>query len=374
VGAAFYLPPDGAARPFPASFDGKFFYADFGGNWIRYFDPAHPGSFGNPDTSSPFATQTAANPTGLAVGPDGSLLYIATANGGELLKITAPDPNAPVFVQQPTNQTTAVGHSATFTTLATAPVAFGYQWQRNNGPHHSFVDISGATGASLTLSAVTKADKAANFRVIASNGFGSTVSIPVALSVTPNHAPSPKIQVTGLHDGRFDAGKPLSFAVSASDAEDGAEPASNLTWRVDYLTSVNSTAAVVHPVLPPATGQAGGAFTPSAIDTYKLTDVLYRITLTATDSVGASKTITRDLRPHVITMKLRTDPKGLPVSFDGAQQATPFSTKSIAGFVRSLGIASTPRFTFSQWSDGGAASHDVAPLRDTTYTASFVVA
>src|SRR5262249_6532578 len=159
-------------------------------------------------------TQTAASPTGLAVGPDGSLLYIAAGTGdGELLKISAPDPNAPVFVQQPTNQKAAVGHAATFTALATAPVAFSYQWQRNNGPPHSFIDIPGETGATLTLPAVTKADKAANFRAIASNGFGSTVSSIVALSVTPNHAPSPKIQVTGLKDGRFNAGSPIMFAV-----------------------------------------------------------------------------------------------------------------------------------------------------------------
>jgi hypothetical protein len=128
----------------------------------------------------------------------------------------------------------------------------------------------------------------------------------------------------------------------------------------------------VHSVLPATTGQASAVFTPSATDAYKLVDVLYRITLTATDSDGVSKTTTRDVRPHVIAIKLRTDPKGLPLSFDGAQQATPSSIKSIAGFVRSLGIVATPGFTFSQWSDGGAASHDVAPLRDTTYTASFV--
>jgi glucose/arabinose dehydrogenase len=371
VGAAFYVPPDGAAKPFPASFDGKFFYADFGGNWIRYFDPAHPGTFANPDTSMAFATQTAANPTGLAIGPDGSLLYISTANGGELLKIAAPDPNAPVFTLQPTNQKAAVGHAATFTALATAPVAFGYQWQRNNGPHHSFIDIPGETGASLTLPAVTEADKSANFRVVASNGLGSTISTIVALKVTANHAPSPKIQVTGLQSGKFNAGSPITFTVSATDAEDGAEPASNLTWRVDYLTGLNST-TVVHSVLPATTGQASGVFTPSATDAYKFVDVLYHITLTATDADGVSKTVTRDVRPHVVAIKLRTDPKGLPLSFDGAQQTTPFSTKSIAGFVRSLGIVATPGFTFSQWSDGGAASHDVAPLRDTTYTASFV--
>src|SRR5207302_5442575 len=55
VGAAFYVPPDGASNPFPSAYDGKYFYGDFGFDWIRFFHPAHRGSFNNPDVSSSVA-------------------------------------------------------------------------------------------------------------------------------------------------------------------------------------------------------------------------------------------------------------------------------------------------------------------------------
>lgn len=97
VGGAFYNPTAGAASPFPASYTGKYFYADLGGNWIRVFDPANPGALANPDTSAGFATGAVANPVDIAVAADGGLYYLARGNGGELLKIS--------FTQNPANTT-----------------------------------------------------------------------------------------------------------------------------------------------------------------------------------------------------------------------------------------------------------------------------
>ncbi len=59
---------------FPKHFRGKYFFADFCGNWIYYLDPATPGS----------ATlfQSGLNrPVDLAVGTGGSLLYIQRGDG-----------------------------------------------------------------------------------------------------------------------------------------------------------------------------------------------------------------------------------------------------------------------------------------------------
>ena len=88
IGGAFYDPPAGAANPFPASFTGKYFYADLGSDWIRVFDPANPGSLSNPDTSAGFATGAVGSPVGMALASDGGLYYLAQGNGGELLKIS----------------------------------------------------------------------------------------------------------------------------------------------------------------------------------------------------------------------------------------------------------------------------------------------
>lgn len=88
IGGVFYNAPAGATDPFPAEFDGKYFFGDLGSNFIRTFDPANPGNAANPDTSSPFATGTTPLPVNIALAPDGGLYYVAIGNGGQLVKIS----------------------------------------------------------------------------------------------------------------------------------------------------------------------------------------------------------------------------------------------------------------------------------------------
>ena len=131
IGGVLYSAAAGAAHPFPASFNGKYFYADLGGGFIRVFDPAKPGSKGNPDTSSGFATALSGNPTAMAMAPDGGIYYLAQGEGGELLKISFLG-NPAVITRQPHAVVAAVGQSATFTVNATGVGKLTYQWQRSD--------------------------------------------------------------------------------------------------------------------------------------------------------------------------------------------------------------------------------------------------
>lgn len=78
VGAAFYNPP---VNQFPASYFGKYFFADLCSGWIRLFDPAT-------GTASAFATGIS-TPVDLQVGPDGCLYYLAQGSGGQVFRISA---------------------------------------------------------------------------------------------------------------------------------------------------------------------------------------------------------------------------------------------------------------------------------------------
>jgi glucose/arabinose dehydrogenase len=78
VGAAFYNP---AVNQFPASYIGKYFFADLCSGWIRVFDPAA-------GTASGF-TAGIGTPVDLQVGPDGCLYYLAQDNGGQVFRISA---------------------------------------------------------------------------------------------------------------------------------------------------------------------------------------------------------------------------------------------------------------------------------------------
>ena len=66
AGGAFYNP---TTVQFPASFVGKYFFADLCSGWIRVFDPAT-------GTANGFATDIS-NPVDLKIGADGSLYYLA---------------------------------------------------------------------------------------------------------------------------------------------------------------------------------------------------------------------------------------------------------------------------------------------------------
>ena len=70
VGGAFYNPP---VVQFPASYVGKYFFADLCGGWIRLFDPAH-------NTASDFASGISA-PVDLKVAADGTLYYLSIGSG-----------------------------------------------------------------------------------------------------------------------------------------------------------------------------------------------------------------------------------------------------------------------------------------------------
>jgi glucose/arabinose dehydrogenase len=78
VGAAFYNP---AISQFPASYVGKYFFADLCSGWIRLFNPST-------GTASDFATGIS-SPVDLKAGPDGCLYYLAQGNGGQVYRVSA---------------------------------------------------------------------------------------------------------------------------------------------------------------------------------------------------------------------------------------------------------------------------------------------
>lgn len=392
IGGVAYEPPPGATNPFPSSFNGKYFFADLGGGfnhdhsqnlgqWIRVFDPASPGSLANPDTSQNFASSAANSIVGLVQAPDGGIYYLsAGSGGGEVLKISFNGtPQPPTITQQPANQTVTQGNAATFMVTASGTGTLSYQWQRNNGAGGSFVNISGATSTTLTVSNVQPADNGAQFRVIVTNTGGSVTSNVATLAVTANHAPVGTITInSGLRNGNFDAGTPIGFTLSATDQEDGTEPASRFTYKVEFVTSLNSIpGGEVRPFVPLTSGVASASFTPATTGPYTLTDILYRITFTVSDANGLASTVVRDVAPNTVTITEQSNPTGLQLLVDGQSQTAPTSFASVVGFVRVLNAPTTQvlsgvTYNFGSWSDGGAAQHNVTtPTTNVTFTATY---
>ena len=346
TGGVFYR-----GAQFPASFGGKYFYADYVNGWIRVFDP-------QTNLTAPFAAPRAGvSPVDLDVGPDGALYYLAYGKGA-VYRITFG--GAPAIVQQPQNQTATVGQSATFRVVATGTAPLAYQWQRNGE------NLNGANSDTLTIM-VTSADNGALYRCVVSNANGSAVSNGASLTVEAGQAPVAKINLP-VAGALYRAGETIAFEGGGTDAEDGVLSAQNLSWRVDFHHDTH-----LHPFVPETPGIARGSFTP-ATQGETSDNVFYRVTLTVRDSSGQSATAFRDVLPRKANFTLNSNVPGLQITLDGAPQNAPLTVRGVVGVERTLGALSPQvlagvTYTFRAWSDGGAQTHTIStPENDTTYT------
>lgn len=349
TGGTYY---DAIDSSFPAEFDGDYFFSDGCNQWIWRRD-ATTGAI------SEFATDI--GPAfGLSTGPDGSLYYLVY-NSGLVRKISfVNDESAPVFVSQPANQSVAIGQSVTFSGEAFGKAPVEYQWQRDG------VDISGATSASLTLDAVTAADKGASFRLVATNALGSETSAVATLDVLSDAAPT--VMITSPKEGRlYKGGQSISFSGKALDAEDGKLNKRSLTWEVVFHHDDHT-----HPFMMPTAGIASGKFViPRTGET--ATDVWFRIHLTATDSNGVISTTFRDVHPRVVTVTIQPSHPALQASLDGQAMQAPFTFMAVAGMRRELSAAATQTldgvtYTFKKWSKGRGMDIDIViPDKDKSF-------
>ncbi|MEW6302216.1 MAG: immunoglobulin domain-containing protein [Verrucomicrobiota bacterium] len=129
------------------------------------------------------------------------------------LTVTLP----PAISLPPQSQTVSAGASVTFSVTAPGTAPLSYQWRKDG------TNISGATGASLTLISVLAAD-AGDYSVVVSNSAGSATS--VAATLTVNTPAMPPAISTHPQSQTVAAGATVTFNVIAS----GAAPLS-YQWR-----------------------------------------------------------------------------------------------------------------------------------------------
>ena len=298
----------------------------------------------------------------IATYPDGSLYYLARG-GGELFRVQYTANTAPSIATHPSSVTVAAGQGASFTVAASGTAPLTYQWQRNG------VNIPNANSASYSLT-TTAADNGALFRVIVSNDSGSVFSNTATLTVLSNSQPTGTI-TSPANGANYRGGQVFTFSGTASDPEQGALPASAFTWQVDFHHDDHS-----HPHVPATSGSSTGSFT-IANRGETSANVFYRLILTVRDSSGLAHTSFVDLRPQTSVIRLESNVPGAQLTLDGAPVAAPLSFTGVEGVIRTIGVV-TPQnsgsstYDFVSWSDGGAATHEIAtPNNDTTYTALF---
>jgi len=126
---------------------------------------------------------TSSTYTSIAALSDSASQYraIVTNSAGSAMSNAATltvNPIPASITTQPANQTVFVNDTASFSVVATGTAPLSYQWQKNG------VVMSGATSSTYT-SVVAMSDNGSQYRVIVTNGAGSTMSNAATLTVNP---------------------------------------------------------------------------------------------------------------------------------------------------------------------------------------------
>jgi glucose/arabinose dehydrogenase len=365
MGGVFY-PTSGGS--YPAKYRGALLFADYSRRCIWAM---LPGTNGLPDPAriETFASGTvgAFSPVDLVTGPGGDLYYVDLI-GGTIRQIHYYAGNRPPVAAldaTPTNGALPlhVNFDAGRSTDADAD-PLSYSWDLDGDG--TFGDSS-AANPSFTYT--TAGNRVVSVRV--SDPFGGQNVATVTISAG-NTAPVPTIS-TPASSLTWKVGDTISFSGSATDAQQGALPATALSWRYETLHCPTVNTCHVHPGETFA-GVTHGSFVAQNHDYPSH----LRIYLTAADGGGLTQTVSVEIFPKTSTLTLGSMPAGATLALGSATHVAPFVTTVITGGTQSISAPNQTiggrAYVFTGWSDGGAASHDVTVSGNTTLTATFAPA
>jgi glucose/arabinose dehydrogenase/PKD repeat protein len=358
-GVAFY-----ANGNYPAQYRDALFLADYSRSciWVVF-----NGANGQPDPSTitPFR-EGAAGPVDLKIGPNGDLFYVDL--NGTVRRFQYFDGNSPpVAVISASPSSGSAPLTVNFNGSSSSdpnpgdPIAFA--WDLDNDGQ-----FDDGTGATAVFTYATAGVFTARLRVTDSGGLTDVKSATITTSGAP---PAAAIQSPAATLA-WSVGQTISFSGSATDPEDGILAAARLSWQLNMHHCPVVDNCHVHPVQQFA-GVASGSFAAPDHDYPSFLELV----LTATDSSGQTNQKSVRLDPQTTVLSFSTSPAGLPLAVGSSSTATPFTRTVIVGSNNSLsapqtGTLGANSYEFVSWSDGGAATHNVAAPGDgASYVATY---
>ena len=356
----------------PASYHNSYLFGDYVCNKIFELKPKQGGGF----TQSEFASGLgAAGPIAMAFGPSGSgkaLYYTTYANGGEVHRI----PYAAGVNLEPTAVVSANPTSGP-TPLKVDFDGSGSEDPDGDTPLTYLWDFDGNGTTDQTTSTATTSHTyntagtyTAELKVRDARGADSA---PATVKIFPgNDSPEPTIGSPAANK-LFKVGEQITLQGSATDKQDGQLPNGALDWEVRQHHNGNHW----HPYFSGTGNEL--TFTAPAPEDLAATGTgnYLEIRLTATDSTGASKTITQELQPNRVNATFESQPTGLKLQVNGTTSTAPQTLVSWEGYKLAV-YAPSPQtlagttYAFASWSDGGAQSHDLSTgAQAGTYTATY---
>jgi PKD repeat protein/glucose/arabinose dehydrogenase len=354
----------GASRsPYPTEYDDALFFADYSRDCI-WVMPKGADGLPAPGLVRTFVAG-AANPVNLQVGPTGELFYL-DFDGGTVRRISYASTNRP-----------PVAHATATPTTGSAPLTVSFDGSASSDPDAGDAlafawDLDGdgafddSTSVQPSWTYTTSGTYTATLRV--TDPSGATATDAVAISVG-NTAPVPVIN-TPAAGASWKVGDTIAFSGGATDAQDGALPATALTWDVVIQHCPSNCHS--HP-MQSWVGVSSGSFVAPDHEA----PVYLDLRLTATDSGGLSTTVVRRLDPRMVALSFASVPGGLTLTVGTSSAKATFTRNVVVGSSNTVSAVSpqskgNKQYTFTSWSDGGAQTHTiVAPATATTYTARY---
>jgi glucose/arabinose dehydrogenase len=366
-------PPDAAVvggdftgvNSYPPAFQNTFFWGDYARNEIStlQLDAQNnlvPGSVNVFDSD-------AAGPVMIQTGPDGDIYYVAIA-AGEVRHIRFQSTNRPPVAVASADKTNGLAPlQVQFTGDQSSDPDTGqaitFDWDFGDGSAH-------ATVANPAHTYTSDGDYTATLTVKDPSLASGTASVIIHVG---NTAPTVTIG-SPADESKYDIGDVVQLSGSATDPEDGALPAANLSWVVtmQHCSDGTFTSCHTHPVIS-VSGQASTTFTiPDHADF-----VYYQIYLTAADSQNLTSTKMVTIKLNTVDLSFASNKAGVSLTVDGTAQIVPF-TRTVPRKSQHTLFASSPQtlgtgdVTFGSWSDGGAQQHVVTANANATYTATYL--
>jgi glucose/arabinose dehydrogenase len=352
------------AAVWPAPYAGTYLFGDYVCGKIFQLVPDGAGGYNRLVFADGLGASSAVH---LAFGPHGAgraLYYTNYSGGGAVHRIVRVAGNrAPTAgltaapTSGPSPLTVAFGGSASHDPDAGDTLT--YLWDFGDG-----APVAETSGAAISHVYTTTGAFTASLRVRDQHG---AVSAPDTQRIDVGNTPPVAVIESPSAGQGFAVGETIDLRATATDEQDGTLAPAALSWTV-----LRHHAAHTHPYLGPVAGNGESFDGPAPEDALATTNSAVEVRLTATDSHGATATVSRMVAPRLASLALATEPAGLQLSFDGVAFAAPRTWTSWEGWDVTVSAPDQAGHTFASWSDGGARTHAIeTPPGGASVTATF---
>lgn len=346
---------------YPPEYDGALFFADYSRKcvWAML-----PGANGLPDPGETVTFASGYGTTRLQTGPGGDIFAVDYDNGRIIRYVYNGTNNPPTAIinADPTSGPSPL--TVTFDGTASNDAdgdALTYAWDLDGDGQYD-----DSTAATVQYTYTGSRTVIARLRVSDAQGGIGTATTEIAVANGP-----PTATITAPTPAtKWKVGDTISFAGTATDAEQGTLPGSALTWAL----IMNHCPSDCHAhQITTMTGSSGTFTAPD----HEYPSYL-ELKLTARDAGGLTSVKSVRLDPQTVGLTFATQPAGMKLTYFSKTVGTPSTSTAIVGSNGSLSAdllqpSAGKLYRFASWSDGGARNHNfTAPATPTTYTATYL--